>query len=61
MFPSLVAGASTRVRRGSGVSNVSARVRQRREDSIGEEVELEEEDSPVEFKQSCSPPRWFDV
>jgi len=55
------AGASTRVRRGSGVSNVSARVRQRREDSIGEEVELEEEDSPVEFKQSCSPPRWFDV
>jgi len=55
------AGAPTRVRRGSGVSSVSTRVRQRREDSIGEEVELEEGDSPVEFKQSCSPPRWFDV
>ena len=41
-----------------------ARLRQRREDSIGEEVELEEEesgDSPELYKPSCSPPRWFDV
>ena len=41
-----------------------ARLRQRREDSIGEEVELEDEesgDSPELYKQSCSPPRWFNV
>ena len=52
-------GANVSIRRGS----VSvARVRQRREDSIGEEVELEEdEDSPDQFKSSCSPPRWFNV
>jgi len=52
--------SGTTIRRGS----VSvARVRQRREDSIGEEVELEEEDeeSPDQFKSSCSPPRWFNV
>ena len=45
----------------------AARVRQRREDSIGEEVELEEEenDSIDNFHNrastSCSPPRWFNV
>jgi len=52
-------GNMSAIRRGS----VSvARVRQRREDSIGEEVELEEdEESPDQFKSSCSPPRWFDV
>lgn len=41
-----------------------ARLRQRREDSIGEEVELEDEesgDSPELYKPSCSPPRWFNV
>jgi len=45
----------------------AARIRQRREDSIGEEVELEEEesDSIDQFHNrsstSCSPPRWFNV
>ena len=41
-----------------------ARVRQRREDSIGEEVELEEEESDSltsRFSISCSPPHWFNV
>ena len=39
-----------------------ARLRQKREDSIGEEMEEEEEDdSPDLYQQSCSPPRWFDV
>ena len=41
-----------------------ARLRQRREDSIGEEVELEDEESgesPELYKPSCSPPRWFNV
>ena len=41
-----------------------ARLRQRREDSIGEEVELEDDesgDSPEVYKPSCSPPRWFNV
>ena len=51
------------VRRGS----VASRLRQRREDSIGEEVELEEDQesssSPenINFNSSCSPPRWFNV
>ena len=41
----------------------TARSRARREDSIGEEVELEEdEDSPPDlYKASCSPPQWFNV
>ena len=44
-----------------------ARLRQRREDSIGEEVELEEEESDSldilgsRASTSCSPPRWFNV
>jgi len=46
------------VRRGS---LAAARLRQRREDSIGEEVEQEEESSPENFNSSCSPPRWFNV
>ena len=47
------------VRRGSVAA---IRLRQRREDSIGEELEEEEEESsPENFKSSCSPPRWFNV
>ena len=48
-------------RRGSLAAN---RLRQRREDSIGEDLEEEEEgeeSSPDNFKSSCSPPRWFNV
>jgi len=45
----------------------AARIRQRREDSIGEEVELEEDESDIvgsvlsRASTSCSPPRWFNV
>ena len=48
------------VRRGSVAA---IRLRQRREDSIGEDLEEEEEggESPDNFKSSCSPPRWFNV
>ena len=51
------------LRRGSVAAT---RLRQRREDSIGEDLEEEEEEegeesSPDNFKSSCSPPRWFDV
>ena len=47
------------VRRGSVAA---IRLRQRREDSIGEELEEEdEESSPENFKSSCTPPRWFNV
>ena len=49
------------IRRGS--VSTAARTRARREDSIGEEVELvEDEDSPPDdYKASCSPPQWFNV
>ena len=52
-------------RRGSSAT-AAARLRQRREDSIGEELEDEDtEESPDTepdlYKPSCSPPRWFDV
>ena len=49
------------IRRGS--VSTAARIRARREDSIGEEVELvEDEDSPPDiYKASCSPPQWFNV
>ena len=51
------------VRRGSVAAT---RLRQRREDSIGEDLEEEEEEegeesSPDNFRSSCSPPRWFNV
>ena len=48
------------VRRGS---LAASRLRQRREDSIGEEVEEESESSPenVNLTSSCSPPHWFNV
>ena len=46
------------VRRGS---LAAARLRQRREDSIGEEEEEVEESSAESFNPSCSPPRWFNV
>jgi len=45
----------------------AARIRQRREDSIGEEVELEEEERDIfggvlsRASTSCSPPRWLNV
>ena len=50
------------VRRGSVAAT---RLRQRREDSIGEDLEEEEEEgeesSPDNFRSFCSPPRWFNV
>ena len=63
-----MAGLLTNVsssRRGSSAT-AAARLRQRREDSIGEELEDDDtEESPDTepdlYKPSCSPPRWFDV
>ena len=50
------------LRRGS---LAAARLRQRREDSIGEELEEEQgsESSPenINLASSCSPPHWFNV
>ena len=58
----LVSVHRTHGQQSNGSARQVTRSRARREDSIGEEVELEEdEDSPDLYKASCSPPQWFNV